>query len=123
MKVYLVSHGEYSDYQIDGVFSTSDKADAYIGPSKEHYAAEWEVDDPEVVSNPQVTMYHVAINMDTGDDIDENCTVVNNYGQRSDSFISGGVSCAVAYSPVSFDHAHKLAVEFRQAYLRKKGVV
>jgi len=30
MKVYLVTHGDYSDYGIDKIFSTEEKAISYI---------------------------------------------------------------------------------------------
>ena len=46
-KVYLVTSGEYSDYSVDGAFSSEDKAKAWIGSLTEIYSIEEHNLDPD----------------------------------------------------------------------------
>ena len=51
MKVYLVSSGSYSDYSIDRVFTTLEKAELWVGAcnGKGYEIDEWDVDqEPEM---------------------------------------------------------------------------
>jgi len=43
-KVYIVTSGEYSDYQIQAVFSTEEKAQEWIGNNKDEEIEEYELD-------------------------------------------------------------------------------
>lgn len=46
-KVFIVTSGEYSDYDIKAVFSTREKAEAYINAKGTDYyweVEEWDVD-------------------------------------------------------------------------------
>jgi hypothetical protein len=50
MKVYAVSSGDYSDYRIDAVYSTKERAEAFInGATTTYDIEEWELDqDPRI---------------------------------------------------------------------------
>lgn len=37
MKVYVVTHGDYDDYRVDGVFSSRKKADEFTGKKRFEY--------------------------------------------------------------------------------------
>ena len=47
-KVYLVTQGRYSDYHVEAVFSTKEKAQAWIDSSREQGCEieEWDIDSP-----------------------------------------------------------------------------
>ena len=62
MKVYIVTSGAYSDYEIDAVFSTREMAEKYIATNNTHdypyeYIEEYEVDSNEVITN-NIIYYH-----------------------------------------------------------------
>lgn len=46
-KVYIVTEGCYSDYQIIAAFSDKDKADRYAGIHDDAEVEEWALDEPE----------------------------------------------------------------------------
>lgn len=136
MKVYLVTSGEYSDYSINGIFSTRTLAHAFIEEmNKEEIRVltddenieEWEVDAQ--VSARTMTAWQCGIMLDTGEIIegpykyDSLCrpfrgevlqeeVAVPMYGMRKITRVCSGISA---------DHARKLAVEARQAWLRKEA--
>jgi hypothetical protein len=64
MKIYLVTQGEYSDYQILGAFSTEEKAQQFAAG---HGTIEpFEVDDPENDLRGFRTMWCINIYLETG---------------------------------------------------------
>lgn len=72
MKVYLVESGEYSDRQIDGVFSTYEKAEKYIAHCKHHDTwettyciMEYDIDD-NFIDNDVEIWYKYEVNMTKG---------------------------------------------------------
>ena len=59
MKVYIVTEGEYSDYHIEEVFSTREKAESYIAlhntSSYGYYQIEeYEIDNVEIAKNEDI---------------------------------------------------------------------
>jgi len=73
-KVYIVSHGTYSDYCIDGVFSTKEKAEAFIEtfPRDSMYAKEievWKLDafDDVIKAVEGKKVFQVEMDIVTGD--------------------------------------------------------
>lgn len=64
-KVYIVTSGEYSDYQINVVFSTIEKAEEYVDAQGSDYRVEeYPVDDAEVKKNESIWL--VSVNWKTG---------------------------------------------------------
>lgn len=47
-RVYIVTHGEYSDYHICAVFENKEKANAYQCCHPNTYIEEWELDDDRI---------------------------------------------------------------------------
>lgn len=121
-KVFVVTHGEYSDYCIVGVFSTKDKAAeacpaaaAEIGSAR---IEEWGLDTADEALLQQV--FQAKITIDTGAIISETPYERAECRQRdwSTSFVHPEYNSITAYSVVSQEHALKVAIEARQAALR-----
>ena len=136
MKVIVLTSGEYSDYSIKAVFSTrklakewADKADAadeYPMHRQWNYE-EWEVDSAK--EDEVITVWGCGIMLDSGEIVEEaaykelvapfrskilqKCVNVPLYHNRPTARVQSGVSA---------EHARKVAVETRQAWLRKKGL-
>ncbi len=134
MKVYVVTSGQYSDYSVDAVFTDKLEAEVYVTEcltiSKDvNDIAEWETGRPSG-EDVIVPLWRACICLGTGlIDFDpepkpywrgcrmqqnENLKFVKDF--REESF-------AILYSSESLDHAKKLAVEFRQFWLRTRGGV
>src|SRR5579872_4521142 len=60
-KVYLVTHGDYSDYGVCAVFSTRELADKYVNGHNEYNIEEWGLDDN--TENAIRTSYTCAIGL------------------------------------------------------------
>jgi hypothetical protein len=120
MTVYVVTSGTYSDYRIDGLFSTQEAAETYAKQieSHEHPSVEEYELDSEVGKFRQ-NVYHVHLNASTGDLLYNyhNDQLVAPHFTRSYTF--GGVSHGD--SVVSAEHALKLAAEARQKHLREQA--
>jgi hypothetical protein len=142
MTVYVVTAGSYSDYHIEAVFSSEEKAQAYIGnaPDSTDYAVnEYKVD----VESPLVwsQCWQAHLRADGGDaypqewakkpqDLivrdEEHVKGERGSGSYDEWSLSSGYwrkapNTAVFHgkSYVSLEHAHKLAVEQRQKVLRE----
>jgi len=135
MIVFVVTTGCYSDYGINGIFSTRVKAQQYIDGCR---AAEncwnkdfndiekWTLD--EALAEKTYTRFCCGIMLDDG-------AVLERHGPqelwgvpKSTTYVAedvpayGGRGIVRAESSKSAKHAQKLAVEARQAWLRaKKG--
>lgn len=130
--VYLVSTGQYSDWAVRGIFSTREKAEALrvelgkVGDcnSPPNDVAEWEVDGEE---GKVCRMIHSArMDFDTGD--------CRTYSPRPDIWPASdaceiypgethdGHAWVCVESPVSAEHAAKVAAEKRQEWLRSRAV-
>ena len=134
--VYAVESGYYSDYGIEGLFSTKEKAQHYIDVRKredeywdEERIVEYELD--ELATARWVSYWHCGIFIDTGE-------IKEHHGGESRELTSSrkrgeilqDAVSILAYSGrlftrvksyVSAEHAQKLAVEARQAHLRKES--
>jgi len=76
LKAYVVTTGSYSDYTIDSIFSTKEKAEAYkdlYSRSDEYDASdvndieEYEIDDPEkcwALKSQKISHYRIKLNLD-----------------------------------------------------------
>jgi hypothetical protein len=134
VKVYVTSDGEYSDYHVTGVFSTREKADAYLAACRQvrNGATTNDVDEYDLdqlagrVFKPfagEASLIHATGEVTTatfddgykpeyrsrGDVTEpgERCRVVRLYDRT------------VVYSYESQEHAHNVAVEEYQRRLRE----
>lgn len=123
--VWLVGSGEYSDYGIEAIFSTKEKADAAVAENRSRKTySQWHdpvefVLDAETGSKWFDPTYSCHMNLESGEIIEErvyqNPSFMHKRGNADD--IGGYVW---SHSPISAAHARKLAVEFRQKWLRKQ---
>lgn len=128
-KVYVVEEGCYSDRHICGIFSGQELADRYIAKHRdgelgycEHDVHEWVVDEEEVApeARPSWKAEVFLWDGDADDPTDAGPVEWSEPGKsgvqerRTDGYAWG-------WSTVSPQHAMKLAVESRQAWLRQKA--
>lgn len=131
-KVFVVTHGAYSDYCIDAIFSTKEKAEEYVVKYNETNSydkgeiTEWDLDEMENAELITQT-WSCRINLNTGDITHEKPNeykLVVKQGERGDTStdkaIPGFDVHGMATSYISAEHARKLAVELRQKWLREK---
>ena len=122
MKVYVVTHGYYSDESIVGVFSTEGAAEDYAATSDEGAVCEWEVDETQ--ASDRVECFAVAINASSGDDVEKPCSYwVDRDSYRAnqqthEEFLESGVIRVTSIR--SLDHARKIAIEMRQSFLHAR---
>lgn len=67
-KVYIVTSGEYSDYTIEAVFSTREKAEEFVSVLKLNYPAEiveWNVDG--IIEGDEARHYEATFAYETGE--------------------------------------------------------
>ena len=130
-KVWIYTEGSYSDYHVEAVFSTKEKADAYAAQCGEYGGVdEWDVD--EFADHVRRPWWVCEIDLETGDLVRarEGSEVISPHERGSEESGTGTSYDPTSYnlrdvasgkSFVSKDHAMKLAVEARQAYLRKQA--
>lgn len=132
MKVYITTAGEYSDYRIDRVFSTREKAQAWIDKFTPHLAAKYQQDHPDSIEEFEIDeaaelwpreAWSAKIILSTGEINAGNSqiTIIAGLHDRGVSRVWPSANYAHAYSFESAEHAEKLAVETRQKWLREKG--
>lgn len=128
MKVYLVSRGTYSDYEILGVFSTNARAQEYIdnraradrggGCGIKTYVLD------EGLKERLYMVWSTSIELSTGALISRGTTALTprqRWGlPKSETYLDGEARVVTARSHKSAAHALKLAVEVRQAWLRER---
>lgn len=69
-KIYIVTSGEYSDYRIDAVFTTKEKAEEYVQNNGSDYRIEdYELDKPIVNENK---LWCISFNLENGNIEDAN---------------------------------------------------
>lgn len=131
-KVYGVSHGTYSGYTINGIFSTCKKAQKYMDDYKGSnlYASgfndieEWVIDE-KAKAKTYIT-YHCGLKVDNGELLEEGYTNTRFGIPKNQTWVLksvpvyGGHDIVRSESYKSHKHALKLAVEERQRYLREK---
>ena len=127
---FIVTAGEYSDYRIEGVFSSKPKAEAYVAEFRKerHYdhdisIEEWGIDAEagKVVR----TVWNSLIEFQTGEIRHNNpTTAIADPNQRfiEESPPPWNHPRMIRQSFVSQEHADKLCVESRQKWLRMKGM-
>lgn len=77
-KVYIVTSGDYSDYAIEAVFSTREKAEEYVDAHGSDYRVEeYPVDDAEVKKNESIWL--VFIDWKTGEVLSANSENYDSY--------------------------------------------
>lgn len=63
-KIYVVTSGEYSDYRIDAVFTTKEKAEEYVQNNGSDYRIEvYNLDEPIVKENK---LWLISFDLETG---------------------------------------------------------
>lgn len=121
--VYVVTSGEYSDYTIEGVFSTRELAEKFAAQWGDcNDIAEWPLDKRKDESRKIV--HQATIRADTGD-VDK-WFGKHSYLESSDNdikrtFYYDRSNEIIGESSISPDHALKLAAEKRQEILRAKA--
>lgn len=121
-EIFLVTDGEYSDYHIEGAFSTKEKAKTFIS-NNSGCIEELLIDKLEGVGNIQI--FYCYINLKSGEIHDEGVSSVrikNNTRrltrrQKCNIGLSDTEGIYV-HSKHSKEHARKCATEARQKYLR-----
>lgn len=119
--VYIVTHGEYSDYGIDAVFSDREKADRFAAELEKAVdgqrvqVAEWTVDEKaEAFARP---IYLCYIDRDGNAEIGAPRYMF--VSERYTKMLACDSGRCYGESAVSAEHAMKLAVEARQKWLRE----
>ena len=130
--IYIVTSGEYSDYRIEGIFSSRVKAEVFIEEAKKKTNTgsdfcfeEWELD--ERTKDTVATFWSAILDIATGairncnarvEFVPENKRVksVDVWKYVCEAYPKGHI---VSRSYVSSEHAAKLCMEKRQELLRK----
>jgi hypothetical protein len=115
MKVYIVTSGCYSDYHIEGVYSTREMAEEYIRAIKDDYKGinEWEVD---VVVDPIEHGYlrwYVRFDGDNIDYINQEDIDLDDPKEEECSYYNYMGSLSFSIYAKDRDHAIKIASEKR----------
>ena len=126
MKIYLAASGEYSDYHIDGAFSTKEKADNCA--KKNHgFVETFPLDERMewICRNAWQTSMYISDGR-----IDKSFTHQNEWNVFAPPAIKirsiqhecdfKGFDCLTVSSYVSQTHSIKIAVELRQKILRER---
>lgn len=131
--VYAVSSGSYSDYRVNGIFSTREKAEKFLGTCRASEAC-WNKDFNDIIeytldadlAQQDYVRYSVGIMCDTGE-VKEGPRSKDYFGiPESKAYISykvplyQGRDIARSESHKSAAHAMKVAVEARQKWLRER---
>lgn len=136
MRIYVVTSGEYSGYGIEAIFSSEEAAKSFMGVGRcGDYGDDldleiWEMDDPKDTADTHIAVYSSSIFLDNGKEtiwsgarlrrvkIGEKFvppkTEIYSYAKQF------GGDYIIGYSLESPEHAHKLAVEGRQQWLRER---
>lgn len=112
MKVYIVTSGTYSDYEIEAVFSTEDKAKAYVdkyGDYDNLGYKEWELDTEDL--NKEKAVYEVRFSSG-----ESTCARLLNWSSRPDTirtFLAFGntLGYVLTVETDSAERAKKIASE------------
>ena len=118
--IYVVTSGSYSDYSINGLFSTLEKAQAFMDKNKSELCCdqgdieEWNLD--ELVKYTSKTVWFCKLGTKSGTILRERRHEKSCPPRYTSS--RGDKIYVWSESSVSPEHAHKLAVEKRQEVLR-----
>jgi len=122
-EVHLLVHGEHSDFSIDGVFSTYNKAEK-IKKEMEQISDEdydiWSYALNHLDGLVSKACYHCVVNIQSGDiTICEETKDLVLEHKKGEAHLRNHEE-VLATSYISQKHAEKLAVELRQKFLREK---
>ena len=122
MTVYIVTEGTYSDYHIEGAFSSRKRAEEYIKIHlSDKYREEVSIDEYELdeeLEKSYRTIYRVRVIYHDGRvdrEWEDQGYFKDNYSNKK---LLGAV--ALGESVISKEHALKLAIEARQEWLRNR---
>lgn len=126
MTIYAVTSGEYSDYRIEGVFSTKEKAEAFAllvceANDIEEYVLDSRVDEVEGA------IWCCDIALATGDSLRSPWANIKRlrsprYALAETQKWGSAPELVHAESAVSEEHVVKIAAEFRQKVLRERSL-
>lgn len=131
MKVYVLSYGEYSGWHIEGIFSSLEALEKgkakLIGDGKDVYNDPDEYELDEIFDHEAGPTFVASIKCETGE--------LFNLLRLDDNRLRHPKRCYVdvwhanykewiirVISPVSAEHANKVAVEKRQEWLRVHSI-
>lgn len=126
MSVWIVRSGEYSDYKIMAVFSSEEKARAYLPEAVENdrdIRGSWGIEEWPIDEAPAATVqvvFQCCLDFATGskyEGLSYSCKELRPRDWSSGKWYKSFHRCC-GYSVVSQEHADKIAVETRQAALR-----
>lgn len=129
-KVYLLTDGCYSDFHVVGVFSTKARADEAMANLRartdgrgggDEDVEEYELD--ALVGFRRGPVYTATIEEESGEVHETGWGGQEGFRHPEAAAVSrpGGGRIYVT-SPLSIDHATKVAIEKRQEWLRKRGM-
>ncbi len=119
MKIFVVTEGDYSSYQILGVFSSIEKAREICPAADVDRIEEYELDSLDDDERFLET-FTAWIDAKTGDLTEQSSRAELHPPNWSHVDIYNQDSVIVAESVISAAHALKLAIEHRQALLRQR---
>lgn len=126
-KVFIVEHGEYSNYQIDGVFSSQEKVDEFLARRvRPESALDESYDVREVMVDEELEKFHLPFyqcNLRISDgaiEYEQDRSPDWHRPDYSEAFKFSDTT-VIGYSVISAEHARKVAAEFRQKLLREQG--
>lgn len=130
--VWVVQKGSYSDRRIIGIFSSEEAARDYLGDALPDDRMEYDVEGWKLDALKEerlVKVYHAFVEADgtagPEDRYSYDYMVVSPDwcdSSHPKSYPNGYTTSACGKSTRSFEHAMKLAVEARQAWLRERAV-
>ena len=130
-KIYLVTSGDYSDYHVDGVFTTRKKATDYIDSlgddSNSYYDIEvYDLDPQSLMQREGVRIYGVKFNVATGFVynvwvIDEKYVDLKHLNKPWQIQKDHGLGYCVRVKAKDRDHAVKIVGDIRRELKLKLG--
>lgn len=125
--VFIIGHGEYSNYQVDGVFSSKEKVNEFLARHvRPESALDESYDVREVVLDEELEKFHLPFyqcNLRISDgaiEYEQDRSPDWHRPDYSEAFKFSDTA-VIGYSVISADHARKVAAEFRQKLLREQG--
>lgn len=121
-KVYLLMRGEYSDTTVEAVFSQKDEAEriASLDESDDFRIEEFELD--EWKDWTYSTSYCAVAGIKTGEVINTSHHIHLHHPTRCEVRLFKNRDQILVQSPISPEHAAKVAAEKRQEFLRCQAI-
>ncbi|HQU33585.1 MAG TPA: hypothetical protein PLB88_04670 [Thermoanaerobaculaceae bacterium] len=131
MTVYVLTEGEHSGREIVGVFSSLEKITEFVAKNPRGLTSPWYW---EPYNDPETYELDAAMALETGPTflawihrptgnltIGKEAHLSRRHPRMCEESIVSGDTIEVR-SPISFEHASKVATEMRQAWLRSQTV-